>query len=317
MISEDLELAATLLANDEVVGLPTETVYGLAGNAFSEKAIERIYSIKNRPKHHPLILHISQNYNLLNVVSELPAKAQLLAEHFWPGPLTLLLPKSKKLPNSVTAGNAQIAIRIPNHPITISLLNKIDFPLVAPSANPFGSISPTTAKHVHNYFHKEIKLVLDGGACQKGLESTIIGFKEGKPILYRYGAIALEEIEKIIGKVTVFNRNDINPEAPGMISKHYAPQTKIILTNNIIDEIQHHADKKIGLLLFNQEIEHPSVSVQINLSPTGNTAEAAANLYQALHQLDEQKLDLIIAQRFSPTGLGNTINDRLERAAKN
>lgn len=317
MISNDIELAASLLRNDELIGLPTETVYGLAGNAFSEKAVKLIYQVKNRPSNHPLIVHIANQTNLLQIADSVNENAQLLAEQFWPGPLTLLLPKKSSLPTFITGGNEQVAVRIPNHPVAISLLKAIDFPLVAPSANPFGSISPTTAQHVFDYFKNDIKLTLDGGACQRGIESTIIGFKDNQPILYRYGSIPLEEIEKVIGPVKIFNKNDVNPQAPGMVAKHYAPKTKLFLTEDIMSVISANPSKKIGLLLFDQEINHPKVKYQLTLSPTGSLKQAAANLYLALHQLDRQDLDVIIAQKLPATELGNTINDRLERAAKN
>lgn len=317
MISKNVKLAAQLLENNEIIGLPTETVYGLAGNAFSEHAIKSIYRVKNRPSHNPLIVHIKNSAELNKVASEIPELAKVLADKFWPGPLTLLLPKHQNIPNIVTAGSNLVAVRVPNHPMAIELLSSIKFPLVAPSANPFGSISPTSAEHVHNFFKNDIKLILDGGICKRGIESTIIGFQNGTPVLYRYGSIALEEIEKIIGKVTIFNKNDVNPDAPGMLSRHYAPSTKLLLTNNVRSCLAQFPDKKIGLLLFKEEIDHPQVKHQIMLSKSGDMKEAAANLYQALHQLDNIDIELIIAEKFPMNGLGNTINDRLARATKN
>ena len=317
MISNDIKLATQLLENNEIIGFPTETVYGLAGNAFSPDAIKLIYKVKNRPSQNPLIVHLKDYQELSKIVREIPEAAKILAEKFWPGPLTLLLPKHPNIPDIVTSGSDLIAVRVPYHPIAIKLLSSISFPLVAPSANPFGSISPTSAAHVYNYFKNDIKLILDGGICEKGIESTIIGFKNGKAMLYRYGSIPLEEIEKSIGKVEIFNKNETNPEAPGMLLRHYAPNKKVLLTQNIKECIKQNSSQKIGLLLYKQEIDDVLIQHQFILSRTGELNEAASNLYLALHELDNTDIDLIIAEKLPSFGLGNSINDRLERSTKN
>ena len=189
--------------------------------------------------------------------------------------------------------------------------------ITAPSANPFSSISPTTAEHVANYFSNTLPLVLDGGNCENGIESTIIGFENEEPILYRLGAISREEIESVIGPILLKNKNENAPEAPGMLTRHYAPLTKTILVNDVKKEIEKYPTKRIGLLLFNNvTIDKEDVVVEI-LSKKGSLKEATANLYAAMHRLDTQNLDLIIAQKFPEIDLGNTINDRLERATKN
>lgn len=316
MISDNIKLAASLLAKEEIIGLPTETVYGLAGNAFSEQAIQRIYSTKKRPSFNPLIVHIKGMEDLGKIAIDIPEKAFTLAEAFWPGPLTLILKKHPSISDSITAGKETVAVRIPRHPIALALLSELDFPLVAPSANPFGSISPTKAIHVETYFKDQIPMVLEGGSCEAGVESTIVGFEGDRVELYRYGAISREDIERVVGAVTVFNKDNVSPKAPGMVLKHYAPATKFILTADVENEVAKFGGKKIGLLLF-KEKKKANVEEQVILSPKGNFEEAASGLYDALHRLDLLELDVIIAERFPDIDLGCTINDRLERASYN
>lgn len=316
MISNDILKAATLLNENEVIGLPTETVYGLAANAYSETAIAKIFSIKKRPTFNPLIVHIKNIAQLDEIAQEIPDLAYELAQKFWPGPLTLILKKKAHISNLITANKDTVAIRMPNHPVALELLNHLNFPLVAPSANPYTAISPTKASHVHNYFPNDVKLVLEGGTCTAGVESTIIGFENEETIVYRLGALALEDIQNITGTIRILNKNNKTPIAPGMTLKHYAPKTSIVLTENVAETIDFHFPKKIGLVLFNTPQPNIDSSYQIILSPESNLKEAAANLYNALHQLDNMDLDIIIAERFPEHGLGNTINDRLERATK-
>jgi L-threonylcarbamoyladenylate synthase len=314
IISKNIQQAVSLLQNDQLVAIPTETVYGLAGNIYSEKAITRIFETKKRPFFNPLIVHIPSTDALKNIVSELPEKAKLLAEAFWPGSMTLVLKKKDNIPDLITAGKDTVAVRIPNHPLTLELLKAIPFPLAAPSANPFGSISPTKPEHVERYFKNQIGQVLDGGACTNGIESTIIGFENNKPVIYRLGALALEAIEAVVGPATIMNKKEVNPDAPGMLDRHYAPTTKTYLTNTIINDIKKHSGKRIGVLSFKTKINSKDVSAQIVLSRQGNMAEAASKLYDAMHDLDHQNLDVIIAERFPDFGLGKSINDRLQRA---
>ena len=317
MISTNLKQAVALLNQNQIIGFPTETVYGLAGNAFSEVVIKKIYEVKKRPSFNPLIVHIKSFDVIDTVATEIPEKAQVLAHAFWPGPLTLLLKKQPTISNLVTANLDTVAVRIPNHPVALELLHQLDFPLVAPSANPFTRISPTKAEHVAQYFENEIDLVLEGGTCRAGIESTIVGFESNKVIVYRLGALSLEAIEKVVGPVTIINKNNKNPKAPGMILKHYSPKTEFILTRNLQSELDWFQDKKVGLLLFNTIQPNFELKNQFILSKSNNLNEAAANLYEALHELDKLNLDLIIAERFPEFGLGITINDRLERASKN
>jgi L-threonylcarbamoyladenylate synthase len=314
--SKDIVKAKEILENENLVAIPTETVYGLAGNIYSEKAINKIFKTKNRPFNNPLIVHIHSKELLENIAQEIPEKAKKLAEAFWPGSLTLVLKKKETIPYSITAGKETVAVRVPNHPLTLELLKQLDFPLAAPSANPFGSISPTTSQHVADYFTDTLEMVLDGGNCENGIESTIVGFENEKAILYRLGSISVEGIESIIGPIQIVNKNDSSPNAPGMLSRHYAPKTKTIVSENIEDEIKNYPTSKIGVLLFQDlEINDENIEKEI-LSINGSLKEATFNLYAAMHRLDKKGLDLIIAEKFPENDLGKSINDRLERATK-
>jgi L-threonylcarbamoyladenylate synthase len=314
IISTDISKAVAILNAEGLVAIPTETVYGLAGNIFSKKAIKLIFEIKKRPFFNPLIVHIKSVDELLDIVSYVPEKAKLLANAFWPGPLTLVLPKNSNIPDIITAGKDTVAVRIPNHPMALELLQQLDFPLAAPSANPFGNISPTTAQHVNDYFKDAIQMVLDGGACERGIESTIIGFDGDQPVLYRLGSTSTEAIEAVVGPIEIMNKKEIAPEAPGMLERHYAPSTITVLVNDISEELKKHKDKRIGVLAFHSKINHDTIAFQIIVSENKDLLEAASKLYGALHQLDKQNLDLIIVERFPDFGLGKTINDRLQRA---
>ena len=206
---------------------------------------------------------------------------------------------------------------MPNHPLTLALLKLLPFPLAAPSANPFGSISPTTAAHVADYFPDDLAMVLDGGKCQNGIESTIIGFEKDNAVLYRLGSISVEEIEAVIGTIEIKNNNENTPAAPGMLSRHYAPKTKTLLVTDIAYEISQYTHQRIGLLLFKPPIKsYPNIVTEI-LSETGDLKEAMSNLYEAMHRLDKENLDVIIAEKLPNNNLGKSINDRLLRATKN
>lgn len=316
IVSKDISKAAEILCKEELVAIPTETVYGLAGNICSETAIKKIFEMKKRPFFNPLIVHIHSVEQVMELASEFPDKAQQLAQAFWPGSLTLILPKKSKVPDLITAGKDTVGIRMPNHSLTLELLRNLDFPLAAPSANPFTHISPTTALHVKNYFDGELEMVLDGGDCKNGIESTIVGFENGEPVVYRLGSISLEDIAAVIGSVALKNNKEQAPNAPGMLEKHYAPRTKTFLVPDITPFIAQYPDKKIGLLLHSTVHQDYEVSQIIYLSKSGNLKETAANLYSAMHQMDQYDLDMIVAQRLPDHDLGTSINDRLERATK-
>jgi len=316
MNNADLIYAKELLEKGDIIAIPTETVYGLAGNALNEDAIKKIFETKKRPFYNPLIVHIASKEKMDELAEEIPQIAYKLADKFWPGSLTMILKKKPHIPNIVTGGKDTVAIRIPNHPMTLSLLNQLDFPLAAPSANPFGTISPTQSIHVKNYFEDDIKLILDGGTCEKGMESTIIGFENEKVILYRHGAISIEEIELLAGEMQ-YNISENNaPMAPGMLSKHYAPTTFTIATTNLLDTIELYPNIKMGIVAFkNYTLNQKEIKLEL-ITNNDNLEEAAKNFYAALHRLDNENLDLIIIERPPFQSIGKTINDRIDRAIK-
>ncbi|OOV29441.1 threonylcarbamoyl-AMP synthase [Flavobacterium sp. LM5] len=314
-ITSDIQKAANLLTKGAVVAIPTETVYGLAGNIFNEKAIRTIFDLKKRPLYNPLIVHLKSYSDLEQVAVAIPDKARALAEAFWPGPLTLVLKKQPNISDLITAGKDTVAVRVPNHPVALALLNSLDFPLAAPSANPFGSISPTTASHVSNYFDTADLFVLDGGDCARGIESTIVGFEGDEPILYRAGATNISAIEAVVGPLKVFTKDDIAPVAPGMLSKHYAPSTPTFFTTNISESLENYCNKRIGLLSFCQTYNHPAIVFQNQLSKNQNLEEAASRLYALLHELDAQDIEVLLVEKVPHEGIGIAINDKLQRAS--
>lgn len=315
VIGKNLETVCELLSSGEVVGIPTETVYGLAGNALNSGAVNKIYSVKNRPKNNPLIVHIAGIDYLQAYVEYIPQVALKLSEKFWPGPLTLLLPKAAHIIGEVTAGLPNVAIRIPAHPLTLNLLNMLSFPLAAPSANPYGYISPTNAGHVNNQLGERIKYILDGGPCLRGIESTIVGFENDVPVIYRKGVITPDDIKKITGHVKLYQSEANKPITSGMSLSHYSPKTSVYLTKNINDLNDSLPSQNIGLLTFKNFYSITGREKQVVLSRVGNLEEAATNLYEALHRLDSMQLDLIIAEYVPNEGIGTAINDRLTRAA--
>ena len=316
MITKNIDVAVKALLEEQVIGMPTETVYGLAGSIHSEKAIQKIFELKQRPVSNPLIVHIADMNQLNDIASEIPQKAILLAKAFWPGPLTLILKKKSTVSDLITAGNQTVAVRIPSHPVALELLQKVNVPLAAPSANPFTGISPTRSKHVQNYFGDDLSLILEGGICNRGVESTIIGFDGDQAILYRHGAISIEEIEKIVGKIEAKTTSEKTAKsiAPGMYSKHYAPKTKTIVTKEPELYFNQNPDKKIGYISLRKYHPEHSRQYQVVLSWKGDLREAVSRFYDSLHFLDAQNLDYILVKPFPNRGLGRTLNDRLNRA---
>ncbi len=312
LIGKDIELAIQLLRSERLVAIPTETVYGLAANMYSESAVRQVFEVKQRPATNPLIVHVPNVDNLSEIVSEVFPEAITLLDTFSPGPITLLLPKSRYVSGLVTAGLPDVAIRIPDHKLTLDLLNKLEFPLVAPSANPYTYISPTSAEHVKTMLNGKISYVLDGGQCARGLESTIMGFPNGVPTLYRLGAISIEEIESVIGKIKIAKAEKVI--APGMHIKHYSPKTRLIVSDDIEQDIAIYSNYKIGLITYNQYSEFLPNESQIVLCENDDYKSAAKKLYAAMHAMDSKDYDLIIASKFPDTGMGRAINDRLNRA---
>lgn len=314
IVSSDLAAAVTLLKQGECVAIPTETVYGLAANALDTAAVAKIFEAKQRPTFDPLIIHTDSLAKVHKYVTQWPAMAEMLAAQFWPGPLTILLPKKSLVPDLVTSGLERVAVRIPNHPITIALLSQLDFPLAAPSANPFGYISPTKASHVHDQLHGKIPMILDGGDSEVGLESTIIGFEDDLPVVYRLGGLGVEAIELLIGKVKIMPHSSSSPQSPGMLLSHYAPRKPLIF-NKLSQCLDNYSPSEIGTICFDVPVREIPLANQIVLSPLGSLTEAAAGLFAAMRKQDEASVQVIFAPAFPAHSLGLAINDRLRRAS--
>jgi L-threonylcarbamoyladenylate synthase len=307
--------AAEIIKRGGIVAFPTETVYGLGADVFSPLGVARIFEVKKRPSFDPLIVHISKHPDVEKMAKEVPSNAQRLMDRFWPGPLSVVLLKREEVPDIVTAGLPTVALRMPKHPMALSLLGLAGNPIAAPSANPFGYLSPTTAEAVHEQLGDQIDFILDGGPCAVGVESTVVSFVERKPRLLRLGGVVLEEIESIIGPIDVRPIEEKSPSAPGMLPRHYAPRTSMIL-NGSMKNLDSYRNQKIGLLAFRE----PEESLRFHhievLSKRGDLREAAANLFAAIRRLDTLNLDLIVAEPIPEIGLGRTIMDRLRRASQ-
>jgi len=315
-IGKDIIHAKSLLEAGKLVGIPTETVYGLAGNALNPDAVASIFETKKRPSFDPLIIHSDSMEKIKRWVLKIPEKLKILADEFWPGPLTLLLPRESIVPDLVTSGLDRVAVRIPSHPLTLELLKSLEFPLAAPSANPFGYISPTRPEHVQKQLGDQIPYILDGGACKVGLESTIVGIEDDQIFIYRLGGLDVREIEALVGLVQIKTYSSSNPAAPGLLESHYAPSKPFILgdLDQLIQEHKHDK-KRMGILSLQRIFSNMPIESQMMLSEKGDLKEAAQNLFAAMRALDELDLDLILAERMPDQGLGKAINDRLNRAA--
>lgn len=317
-LGSSTSIAAELLTKGNLVGIPTETVYGLAGNAFDPIAVSKIFQIKNRPSFDPLIVHVSDKDEIRYLTEYVPEELAALMDAYMPGPLTIIAKKRKLIPDIVTAGSPYVGIRIPNHPLTLELLKQLDFPLAAPSANPFGYISPTTAQHVADQLGNKIAYILDGGPCTVGLESTIIGVNnDGSLQVMRKGGLTIEHIEQITGKkLTINDHSTSNPQAPGMLSSHYAPRVPLHLCD--IKTVLAQVDtKRTGIISFSESYGEVLPNHCITLSKKGDFSEAARNLFAGMRHLDNCDIDQILAELAPDMDLGFAINDRLKRAAAN
>lgn len=316
--------AARLIRAGRLVAFPTETVYGLGANALDADAVARIFEAKGRPRFDPLIVHVADLQKARELVSDIPDKAMKLAEAIWPGPLTLVLPRKSVVPDLVTSALPTVAIRVPDHPLALALLRKADRPVAAPSANRFGMISPTTAQHVADGLGSSVEMILDGGPCGTGVESTVISFGESghTPTLLRPGGLPVEAVEALVGKVVRVSADahaeSLAPQAPGMLKRHYAPTTRLILLS-VGDPLPADCEgAKLGLLCMRAEdvkIPPDRFAKVEALSQSGDSVEAARNLFSAMRRLDASDVELIVAHRVSDDGLGLAINDRLQRAS--
>ena len=316
-IGHEIELAKQLLEHSELVAIPTETVYGLAANALSLEAISKIYQVKNRPQFNPLILHVANVTEMKKYVSHLPSKLEILIQKFSPGPLTVLLPQSDLVPDIVTAGSSKVAIRIPNHPLTLELLQYLDFPLAAPSANISGRVSPTSAEHVLEQLSGKIPYILDGGETKIGLESTIVGYDliSQQILIHRLGGLSIEDIEEFLLEKVKLNIHHDTPETPGQLKSHYATSTELLVGE--IDELI--LDKTIeNVVIINyHKTKDYSVIKQFILTTQNTTTEAAKNLFRIMREADKCGASHILCEWAPNEGLGKAINDRLKKASFN
>lgn len=313
---ESIEIALRFLEEGGLVIFPTETVYGLGANAFNPIAVSKVFEVKRRPKFDPLIVHIGDIGQVEKLVKIFPHHARKLGERFWPGPLTIVLPKKDKIPDIVTAGLPTVGIRIPSHPVALNLLREASFPISAPSANSFGYLSPTSIYQIEPQIKDNVDVILDGGHCRVGVESTIVIFEDDKCFLLRPGGLPVEDIEQIVGKVYPISPS--KPISPGALPVHYAPRKPLIIFEKF-EKIEKKEFRKIGVLFFKKpEIPIEEIDKVEILSEKGDLREAASNLFSALHRLDNSDVEVIFAEAVSEEGLGRAIMDRLKKAsAKN
>ena len=316
VISTDRDAAVELLRKGELVALPTETVYGLAANALESIAVAKIFETKERPRFDPLIVHLP-NREWLERISDVPEKHRQLigrlADRFWPGPFTMVLPKREIVPDIVTAGLDTVAVRLSAHPLFAEIIKKFDGPIAAPSANRFGRISPTTAQHVLNELDGRIPLIVEAGPTEHGIESTIVAVQDGKIAILRRGPITHEQLSEFADVVSVTGTARIS--APGQLPSHYAPTTPLRLIDNA-EAFPRQENQRVGLIAWSSSYRNSQVFAAVrNLSDNRDLREAAANLFRCLRELDALSLDLIVAERIPSHGLGAAIMDRLERAS--
>ena len=320
---ESIEKAVVIIKNGGVVGLPTETVYGLGANAFDSSAVEKIFEAKGRPKDNPMIVHVSSVVEVYPLVKIFPEKAKLLAEKYWPGPLTIIMPKSDKVPSRTSGNLDTVAVRMPSHPVMREVIKKSGCPIAAPSANLSGSPSPTNAKYVFDDMDGRIELILDGGECEVGLESTVITLAGDKPRLLRPGGITPEQLEEVLGEIeidkAVKSKLEENAEAasPGMKYKHYAPKIKVVIVKGDTEKysryVSAHSENAVALC-FEDEAEKIPVKC-VTYGRSDDSASQAKRLFDALRELDETGAEIAFAHCPSDEGVGLAVYNRLLRSA--
>ena len=332
-----IQKAAQIIRTGGLVAFPTETVYGLGANAFNSQAVQRIFLAKGRPANDPLIVHIQNKTWLDQVIIAQSPQAELLVNRFWPGPLTLIFPRKPDIPLNVTAGGEHVAVRAPSHPVAQALLAASGLPIAAPSANRFGHTSPTQASHVLDDLSGRIDLVLDGGECPIGLESTVLDLTQDPPVILRPGGITREEIERVIGSVRLAAKNKIGTgqesmPSPGLLDRHYSPHSTLILIENTtgnreiaikkileqISQTRKEEQKSIGILTVDEETHHFESFLQlevISLGSLNDLQEIGRNLFAGMRTLEQAGVEVILTTDFGEHGLGLAIRDRLRRAA--
>lgn len=310
--AELLSQAVHALQNGDVIGLPTETVYGLAADAMNVAAVRKIFALKGRPVDHPLIVHIADSSQLSKWAIDVPEEAYVLAQHFWPGPLTMILRKQATVPDDVTGGQDTVGLRCPAHPLALVLLQQFNGGVAAPSANRFGRISPTSAQHVRDEFGDAVSIVLDGGECEVGIESTIIDLSSQQPRLLRPGMISQDDIEAVIGPIET-RANEKSPRVSGSLAAHYAPRTPMQMLPRHELILEYHRNQQRGIrceVLCLDELPNG-----LNGLSLGNDHHAYAHgLYAAMRELDARHADLLLLEQIPHTSDWLAVNDRLDRA---
>lgn len=319
----EIKKAADIIRSGGLVGLPTETVYGLGANAFDEEAVKSVFVAKGRPGDNPLIVHISEFKEIYNLVREVPDNAKKLAEKYWPGPLTIILPKSDKIPDAVSAGLDTVAVRLPSHPIMREIIRESGVPIAAPSANLSGSPSPTNAQCVLDDMNGRIPMIVDGGDCQVGVESTVITFATDVPRLLRPGGVTPEQIEEVVGEIHIDKAvlsqigKDEKVSSPGMKYKHYAPKTKIIIVKGADEKYFDFLEKqsgKIGAMCFEEDMDKIKIPC-VAYGKKDDSLSQAQRLFDALRETDKMGVDTVYAHCPEEKGVGLAVMNRLLRSA--
>ncbi|AXP01146.1 MULTISPECIES: L-threonylcarbamoyladenylate synthase [Bacillus cereus group] len=319
-----LQEAAKLLRENEAIAFPTETVYGLGANAMNDEAIAKIFEAKGRPSDNPLIVHIGTKSQLDGIVKEIPPVAEKLMEHFWPGPLTIILPRKEGISEKVTAGLHTVGVRMPDHPVALALIEEANVPVAAPSANRSGRPSPTLASHVYEDLNKKIAGIVDGGATGVGVESTVIDCTSAVPTILRPGGITKEQLEAVIGTVSLdpaLKDEKEKPKSPGMKYTHYAPKAPLSIVEGSREFIQRLVDEKkeegfkVGVLTTEEYHHIYNADVVLSCGVRSDLASVATKLYDVLRTFDASEVDVIFSESFPNEGIGNAIMNRLTKAA--
>ena len=310
---ENLKFAGEKIKEGKLVAIPTETVYGLGADAFNTEAVAKIFEAKKRPFFDPLIVHIADRDMLDKIAFVEGEKAEKMIKRFWPGPVTMIFKKKECVPDIITSGLDSVAVRMPSNKYALEIIKNSTGAVAAPSANPFGYLSPTTAQHVADQLGDSVDYVVDGGKCIVGVESTIIDMTKEIPMVLRPGGLDPALIEEEIGKIEIFNRSVATPTAPGQLPSHYAPRVPLFIVEDF--ESVKYVKNKAALLLKSSDTDIEFDKIEI-LSERGNLVEAASNLFEALHRLDKSGVDVIYTKRVSDMGIGKAINDRLYKASK-
>lgn len=311
---ENIRNAAELIRKGKLIAFPTETVYGLGANGLDPIAAASIFAAKARPAFNPLILHVTGAEMMAQICSQIPESVLKLMSRFSPGPVTYVLPKSESVPDIVTSGNPTVGVRIPAHPVALRLIELAGVPVAAPSANKFNKLSPTDAKHVAKQLHGEVDMILDGGMTTIGVESTIVTERMGKIVILRHGGVPKEEIEEFLGYTVSENTDSARPDSPGQLKYHYAPAIRIAFRDET--DFNRINFSRAAALRFGKTGESDDKDFRLvrNLSVTGDLREASSNLFRFLHELENEDLEMIVADKIEPAGLGKAIMDRLTKA---